>query len=64
MFEMECQSVIMWRTGPPGTPVRLTDMEARELSQQLAIASHYGRAGKSYKRRVLAEFRRRGIRPW
>lgn len=43
----------------PANAVNVVDLNAKELAQQLAIASKYKR--KSYKRRILAEAKRRGI---
>lgn len=58
LFEQERQAAIPWTTGIHGW--RLMDLDARELAQQLAIAHKHGQ--KSYKKRVLAEARRRGIK--
>lgn len=57
LFEIEKRAAIRWTTGYHGW--RLHDLEARELAQQLAIAHKHNQ--KSYKRRILAEARRRGI---
>lgn len=58
LFEQEKQAAIPWTTGKHGW--RLRDLDARELAQQLAIASKHNQ--KSYKRRILDEARRRGIK--